>query len=122
MIQMSIIIDNLSSKLNLDRQHTVLWYLSHTELIGHENPAGYHQGSICSNAKSSSITYQYYCTPTLSVGVSLMLQGVTVPNNSLVDVCDILYHIAYSEDPSNSNPALYDQALLCVTDLIDCCR
>ena len=63
-----------------------------------------------------------YCTPTLSGGVSLMLHGVTTPNISPVDVRDILYHTAYSEDPSNANPDLHDQALLCVTDLIDCCR
>ena len=59
-----------------------------------------------------------------TVGVSLKVLGVTIPNNSLVDVDDILYRSpapCCNEDPSNANPELHDQALLCVTDLVDCC-
>ena len=55
-------------------------------------------------------------------GVSLKLQGVTIPNGSLVDLEDIMY---FNPDdrrnnilPSNANPR---DALLCVTDLVDCC-
>ena len=62
---------------------------------------------------------------THAVGVSLKLQGVTIPNNSIVDLDDILYRARipelFNEDPSNANPELHDQALLCVTDLVDCC-
>ena len=60
-----------------------------------------------------------------AVGVSLKLQGRKIPNNSLVDIDDILYRgfiDGYREDPSNANAALHDEALLCVTDLEDCCE
>ena len=59
------------------------------------------------------------------VGVSLKVQGVTVPNDSLVDVGDLLYRTTSEpelEDPSNSNATLHDAALLCVTDLVNCCE
>ena len=58
-------------------------------------------------------------------GVSLKLHGATVPNNSLVDIADILYRapglLGYNETPTNIQPHLHDGALLCVTDLVDCC-
>ena len=57
------------------------------------------------------------------IGVSLRLFGVTIPNNSLVDLDDILYRAPiddYREDPTNAN-GLHDQTLVCVTDLVDCC-
>lgn len=41
-----------------------------------------------------------------------------------MDIDDILYRApldGFSEDPSNDNPELHDHALLCVTDLEDCC-
>ena len=60
-----------------------------------------------------------------SVGVSLKLQGVTISNNSLVEFRDLLYRTTSEperEDPSNSNAMLHDAALLCVTDLVDCCE
>ena len=41
-----------------------------------------------------------------------------------MDVDDILYRAdidGFREDPSNANATLHDQALLCVTDLEDCC-
>jgi hypothetical protein len=56
------------------------------------------------------------------VGVSLKVHGVTVPNNSLVDFDDLLYRTAYQPDPSNNDATLHDAALLCVTDLVDCCE
>ena len=52
---------------------------------------------------------------------------MTIPNNSLVDLDDILYQTQAHGDPccntnpSNSRPDLHDGALLCVTDLEDCC-
>ena len=58
------------------------------------------------------------------------MHGVTIPNNSLVDFDDLLYRISTyeiggQEDdyryPTNANPELHDRALLCVTDLEDCC-
>ena len=58
------------------------------------------------------------------VGVSLKLHGVAIPNNSLVDLDDILYRApnpCCNITPSNSRPELHDGALLCVTDLEDCC-
>ena len=60
-----------------------------------------------------------------AVGVSLKLWGVTIPNNSFVDIVDILYRAGidgFREDPTNYNAILHDQALLCVTDLINCCE
>ena len=51
--------------------------------------------------------------------MSLQLQGQTIPNNSLVDLADLLYHTRHSDDPTNSNGL---QTLMCVTDLIDCCE
>ena len=51
------------------------------------------------------------------------MQGVIVPNNSLVDFDDILYRTRYDplrQDPSNAN-GLHDQTLVCITDLVDCC-
>ena len=60
-----------------------------------------------------------------TVGVSLKVQGITIPNNSIVDVDDILYRTAYghqSEIPLNNKSEIHDQALLCITDLVDCCR
>lgn len=55
--------------------------------------------------------------------MSLRLQGVTLPNNSLVDIDDI----HQSEIPTSSlrpanNNEYHDQALLCLTDLEDCCN
>ena len=58
-------------------------------------------------------------------GVSLKVQGVTVPNNSIVDFNDLLYSTGsrpYTGDPSNTNATLHDATLLCVTDLVDCCE
>ena len=57
--------------------------------------------------------------------MSLKVQGVATPNNSLVDFSDLLYrttHESELEDPSNNNAMLHDAALLCVTDLVDCCE
>ena len=42
-----------------------------------------------------------------------------------MDRDDLLYTAPFSccnEDPSNANPDLHDRALLCVTDLVDCCE
>ena len=59
----------------------------------------------------------------LSVGVSLKLRGVIIPNGSFLDIDDIMYtapHSCCNDLPSNTNPR--DEALLCVTDLVDCCE
>jgi hypothetical protein len=55
------------------------------------------------------------------VGVSLQLQGQTIPNNSLVNLADILYQVGNSADldPTNDNGL---QTLMCITDLEDCCE
>jgi hypothetical protein len=45
---------------------------------------------------------------------------VTIPNNSLVDINDLLYRSHYYPDPTNAN-GLHNQTLVCVTDLEDCC-
>jgi hypothetical protein len=71
--------------------------------------------------------YSYFISPLIydTVGVSLKLFGVTILNNSLVDIDDILYRApldGFREHPTNDNPELHDQALLCVTDLEDCCN
>ena len=55
-------------------------------------------------------------------GVSLKLRGMALPNNSIVDLDDVMYTVpgtSLSDLPSNTNPR--DEALLCVTDLVDCC-
>ena len=58
-------------------------------------------------------------TITCTVGVSLMFRGVTIPNDSYVDLDDIMYTAPgpIADLPSNTNPR--DEALLCVTDLED---
>ena len=58
------------------------------------------------------------------VGVSLKFQGATIPNDSLVNIHDLLYTTPYPPEniiPTNSRPDLHDRALLCETDLTDCC-
>ena len=55
-------------------------------------------------------------------GVTMQLHGVTIANNSLVDVNDLLYRGggSASEPPTNAN-GLHNRTLVCVTDLEDCC-
>ena len=54
-----------------------------------------------------------------AVGVSLRYRGETLPSDSFVDIDDILNTGGVSNNnPSNTNPR---DALLCVTDLVDCC-
>ena len=50
---------------------------------------------------------------------SLVVQGVTIPNNSLVNFGDLLYRTDKEPHPSNTNGL---QTLMCVTDLVDCCE
>ena len=57
-----------------------------------------------------------------TVGVSLKVQGAVTPNNSLVDVDDILYTTVTSEIPLNIRPDRHDGSVLCVTDLVNCCQ
>ena len=62
---------------------------------------------------------------TNTVGISLKLQRVTITNNSILDIDDILHTspaTCCNVDPSNERLDLHDQALLCVTDLVDCCE
>ena len=55
------------------------------------------------------------------VGVSLRLQGVTLPSESLVDIDDILqFPESSTMAPANDNE-YHNQSLLCLTDLEDCC-
>ena len=51
--------------------------------------------------------------------MSLQLQGEIVPNNSLVNFDDLLYHTYGDLHPTNANEL---QTLMCVTDLIPCCE
>ena len=65
-------------------------------------------------------------THLILIGVSLKLQGVVIPNNSLVDFDDLLYVSIYdlccNEPPSNDNQERHDQGLLCITDFENCCE
>jgi hypothetical protein len=57
-----------------------------------------------------------------AVSVSLRFRGAAIPNDSFVDLDDIMYTApgtVESDLPSNTNPR--DEAVLCVTDLEDCC-
>lgn len=45
---------------------------------------------------------------------------MTIPNNSLVDIDDLLYRGGDDPDPTNAN-GLHDRTLVCITDLEDCC-
>jgi hypothetical protein len=58
------------------------------------------------------------CMHTIA-GVSLKLRGVIIPNNSLVDLGDLLYRTPSDPHPNNTNGL---QTLMCVTDLVDCCE
>ena len=73
------------------------------------------QGVIIINTMVYGFSYVHIRT----VGVSLKLQGVTIPNNSLVDFDDLLYTINDDQNPTNANG--HDQTLVCETDLVDCC-
>ena len=53
------------------------------------------------------------------VGVSLQLLGQTIPNNSLVNLVDLLYQVHNTPEPTNANGL---QTLMCVTDRVDCCE
>ena len=53
-------------------------------------------------------------------GVSLVVQGLPAPNNSLVDVDDVLDIERFFNLPSNE--INHYEALLCVTDLVRCCQ
>ena len=50
-----------------------------------------------------------------------MLGGATIPNNSIVDIENVLYTDCAGEFPRNGWPAQNDRAVLCVTDLVNCC-
>jgi hypothetical protein len=57
-----------------------------------------------------------------AVGVSLRFRGAAIPNDSFVDLDDVMYTQpsgVASDLPSNRNTR--DEAVLCVTDLEDCC-
>ena len=59
--------------------------------------------------------------PVRTGGVSVQLRGVAIPDNSLVDIGDLLYRAGNDPHPTNAN-GLHDQTLVCVTDLEDCCE
>ena len=74
--------------------------------------------------RSSQPPFSSFIHALHTVGVSLKLGGVTIPNNSLVDFDDTLYTSRDSccnREPINAN-GLHDQTLVCVTDLVDCCE
>ena len=51
-----------------------------------------------------------------------MLLGQTIPNNSLVNLDDLVYQApvdGFREAPTNANGR---QTLMCVTDLVACCE
>ena len=55
-------------------------------------------------------------------GVSLVLLGQTVPNNSLVNFEDLVYQAplgGFRDAPTNANGR---QTLMCTTDLVACCE
>ena len=55
--------------------------------------------------------------------MSLKVQGLITSNNSLVDIDDVIRFGAENVGgtPTNTNAGLHESALLCVTDLEDCC-
>ena len=55
-----------------------------------------------------------------AVGVSLRFRGVTLPSDSFADFDDI-FNTGGGPGPTNRNSASEDAALLCITDLVDCC-
>ena len=65
-----------------------------------------------------SLAHTVFNLYTVSVGVSLVLQGQAIPNNSLVNLDDLLY-VTSNDQPTNANGL---QTLMCVTDLVDCCE
>ena len=60
-----------------------------------------------------------FLSSTHTAGVSLKLQGVTIPSDSLVDWDELLYTTNDGQNPTNANG--HDQTLVCETDLVDCC-
>ena len=53
--------------------------------------------------------------------MSLRLQGVTLSNDSLVDIDDIL-QLPECSTTTPANNKYHNQTLLCLTDLEDCCN
>ena len=70
--------------------------------------------------RSSQPPFSSFIHALHTVGVSLKLRGVTIPNNSLVDFDDILYTTSDNQNPTNANG--HDRTLVCETDLMDCCE
>ena len=68
-----------------------------------------------------NLTYEPIPTAMGLTGVSLKLQGVSIPNNSLVNLDDLLYRSDNMQRPTNTN-GFHDKTLVCVTDLVDCCE
>ena len=68
---------------------------------------------------AAMFTHMHVYITKCAVGVSLMLRGEVLSNNSFVDMDDIMYTVSSGDAPSNRNPR--DEALKCVTDLVDCC-
>ena len=61
--------------------------------------------------------YSYALSLSYTGGVTLQLHGVTIPNNSLVNIGDLLYRAGGDPDPTNAN-GFHNQTLVCVTDLV----
>ena len=70
--------------------------------------------------RSSQPPFSSFIHALHTVGVSLKLGGVTIPNNSLVEFDDLLYTTINNQNPTNANG--HDQTLVCETDLEDCCE
>ena len=45
---------------------------------------------------------------------------MTIPNNSLINIGDLLYRAGGNPVPTNAN-GLHNRTLVCITDLVDCC-
>jgi hypothetical protein len=58
---------------------------------------------------------------THAAGVALRFRGETLPSDSFVDFDDALNIGGPDLAPTNRNPGYEGRALLCMTDLVDCC-
>ena len=72
----------------------------------------------CSTLITINCLSQISFAPIYTVGVSLVLLGQAIPNNSLVNFDDLAYQApvdGFREAPTNANER---QTLMCVTDLV----
>ena len=101
--------------------YVIILYIEMHEVMIKVYYAGKQQHVSAGMHASCDCMYTFLCI-THAGGVSLVVRGVHAPNDSLVDVDDILYTTHKSQTPTDYTHNLHDASLVCVTNLEDCCK